>query len=395
MDLLPRSEAAGRVGKLQSCMQDAALDAVFVMQNADLFYFSGTIQTGLFCVPASGEPLFLVQKSLARARNESPWERLVPISGLSRIPDVLSGEGLGHLQRVGLELDVLPAGHFLSLQDLLPGTRFVDASETIRTLRMIKSAYEVEQVRQAARILHLGFQEMSGWITPDVTELEIAARLEGFLRLQGHQGMIRMRAFNNEIAYGVVAGGPSASYPVFFPGPVGFVGLYPAIPNGAGLRRLAPGEPLMVDIVGGYGGYIADQTRTFAIGSLPDDMSRAHGFALELLSEVEAMLKPGVPCKRIYRRTLDSVKDSPYAPGFMGAGENQVRFIGHGVGLELDELPVLAAGFETLLAEGMIIAVEPKIFFPERGGVGVENTYLITATGFENLTPFPEKITFL
>ena len=76
----------------------------------------------------------------------------------------------------------------------------------------------------------------------------------------------------------------------------------------------------------------------------------------------------------------------------MGVGDSQVRFVGHGVGLELDELPVLASSFDMPLEPGMTIAVEPKIFFPERGGVGIENTYLITDTGFENLTPFKEEI---
>jgi Xaa-Pro aminopeptidase len=76
----------------------------------------------------------------------------------------------------------------------------------------------------------------------------------------------------------------------------------------------------------------------------------------------------------------------------MGIGDSQVRFVGHGVGLELDELPVLATGFDIPLEPGMTIAIEPKFFFPERGGVGIENTYLVTETGFENLTVFPEEI---
>jgi Xaa-Pro aminopeptidase len=173
---------------------------------------------------------------------------------------------------------------------------------------------------------------------------------------------------------------------------VGFAGLYPAIPNGASRRKIAPGEPLMVDIVGGFGGYIADETRTFALGELPRDMRDGHDFTLMLLREMESMLKPGVPSKRLYRHVFELAKESRHSTTFMGAGENQVRFVGHGVGLELDDLPVLAAGFDVPLQEGMTIAIEPKIFFPERGGVGVENTYLITANGFENLTPSPEEL---
>ncbi len=353
MERVPRSEVEGRLRRIQAWMQATSVDAVLILQNADLFYFSGTVQVGLLCLPASGDPLYLVQKSLSRARMESPWERLVPINSLKQAPDLLEGEGLGRLGRVGLELDVLPASYYLRFRSLLPKVDLVDAS---------------------------------------VSEIELHARLEGFLRLQGHQGLTRMRGFNNEIAYGTLSSGPSACYPTLFPGPVGFVGLYPGIPNGGGRRQLAEGDPLMADIVGGRGGYIADKARTFVIGEVARDMREAHEFVLRMMREIEAMLRPRVACAEIYRFSLARVKDSPYAANYMGVGDSQVRFVGHGVGLELDELPVLASSFDMPLEPGMTIAVEPKIFFPERGGVGIENTYLITDTGFENLTPFKEEI---
>lgn len=392
MDLLPKPEVANRLNRMQLWMREAAVDAVFILQNADQYYFSGTVQIGLLCLPAAGDPVYLVQKSLTRARAESPWERILPMTSLQKAPDLLASEGLRKLRRIGLEMDVLPAGYYLRFQDLFPGTEFPDAGAAIRRTRMIKSQYEVEQIRKAASMLQKAFKEIPTWAQPGLTELEISARLEGFLRLQGHQGITRMRGFNYEIAYGAVSSGPTACYPTCFPGPVGFIGLYPAIPGGGSLRRLEPGDPLMVDVCGGSGGYIADKTRTFAVGDLAKEMREAHAFIRKLNSEIEAMLKPGVPCSSVYRYALDRVKDSPYAATFMGVGDSQVRFVGHGVGLELDELPVLASGFDDPLEPGMSIAIEPKIFFPERGGVGIENTYLITDRGFEKLTPFEEDI---
>jgi Xaa-Pro aminopeptidase len=148
----------------------------------------------------------------------------------------------------------------------------------------------------------------------------------------------------------------------------------------------------MADIVGGYGGYIADKTRIFVLGEPEREMADAHRFVLDLNREIESMLKPGILCSSIYQRALERVKDSPYASGFMGAADSQVRFVGHGVGLELDELPVLAGGFDIPLEPGMTIAIEPKLIFPERGGVGIENTYRVTESGFEKLTIFPEEI---
>jgi len=392
MELVPESEVMNRRDRLQSWMTGSDVDAVFIFQNADIFYFSGTLQTGLLCLPAQGEAVFLVLKSLARARMESPLKRLVALPGMRRAPELLAGEGLGRVRRVGLELDVLPVNHFERLKHVFAGVEFVDASEAVRNLRMVKSPYEVEQVRRAAAQLNEAFTEIPGWLRAGISELEVAARLEGRLRELGHQGLTRMRGFNNEMGYGTVSIGPSASHPSCFPGPVGFVGLYPGMPSGAGDRRLAPGDTVMVDIVGGYGGYIADKTRTFALGEVAPDMAAAHSFALELLAEIEQLLKPGTRCDSIYQHAIDRIKHSPFAENFMGLGAERVRFVGHGVGLELDDLPVLASGVGTELQPGMTIAVEPKLFFPGRGGVGIEDTYAITESGFEKLTLSPSHI---
>jgi Xaa-Pro aminopeptidase len=391
MELLPKAEASKRVQSLQRWIQENEADAVFVLQNPDLYYFAGTVQTGLLSIPAAGEPLYLVQKSASRAKMESPWEQILSIGNMKQAPEMLATEGPA-LHRVGLELDVLPANHYFRLEKLFPAVEFIDASMAIRKIRMIKSAHEVCQMRQAALMLKRAFSALPGWVRPGVTELEIIARLEGFLRLQGHQGLIRMRGFNLEIGYGTLSAGPSASYPTYFPGPVGFAGLYPAVPNAGSKHRLGEGQSLMADVCGGYGGYLVDKTRIVAVGELPAEMVKAHRFVLELMAEVETMLKPSIPCSDIGRHVFARVDDSPYASSFMGLGDSQVRFIGHGVGLELDEVPVITEKSDEPLQAGMTIAIEPKIFFKDHGGVGIENTYLITEEGFENLTPFPEEI---
>lgn len=392
MELLPKSEAECRARRFQAWMQSAGVDICIVVQNADLYYFSGTVQVGLLCLPAAGDPLFLVQKSAARARAESPLERILPLGGLKKAPGILAAEGFGAPRRIGLELDVLPVSFFERIRELFPAAEFTDASEAVRRLRMIKSDFEIDQIRKAAAQLRLAFARVPEWLRPGATELEVLSRVEGYLREVGHQGLTRMRGFNYEIAYGTISGGPNACHPTFFPGPVGFTGLYAAVPNGGSRRRFERGETVVADIVGGHAGYIADKTRIFSIGPAADEMHRAQDFVLELLREVEGMLAPGIPCERIWQHASHRIEESPYAPGFMGVGDSQVRFVGHGVGLELDELPVLADRFDLPLAPGMTIAVEPKIFFAGRGGVGVENTYAITETGCEKLTLFEERI---
>ena len=394
MNLLPRSEAQSRVRQIQRFMQESATDAVFVFQNADLFYFSGTIQSGLLYIPSDGDPIYLVNKSLTRARQESAWDRILPLRKLEEAPGLLQTEGARTLRKIGLEMDVLPASYYLRLVQMFPAAEFLDFSKGIRTVRMVKSAYEIEQVKNAARMLMQAWQQLPAWLRPGATELEVLAQMEQFLRLQGHQGIQRTRGFNYEIGYGAFSTGANACFPTSFPGSTGFAGLYPAISNTGSERRLARGEPLLVDISGGYGGYLADAARTYVIGDLAADMREAHELILELNREIESLLKPGVECRSICEYAFGRVDQSPYAANFMGAGDNHMRFVGHGVGLELDEWPVLAPGSNAKLEAGMTLAIEPKIFFPERGGVGIENMYLITDTGFEKLTPFREDIIY-
>jgi Xaa-Pro dipeptidase len=394
MNVLPRSEAEKRVRHLQQWMQQSSVDAVFVLQNVDLYYFSGTIQSGLLCIAPDGDPLYLVKKSWTRAKEECAWDRLVRLSRLEEVAGILAAEGLKPPQRIGLELDVLPAAYYFKIAQQFPGVDFVDASGPIRAIRMIKSPYEIGQIRSACQMLLRAWEQLPGWIRPGVTELAVLAQMEQFLRIQGHQGILRTRGFNYEIGYGAFAAGANACMPTSFPGATGFVGLYPAISNAGSQRRLAPGEPLIIDICGAYGGYLADATRTFVIGNLASDMREAHEWVLELNAEIESMLKPGAECSQICDYAFERAGRSPYAESFMGVGDNRMRYIGHGIGLELDEVPVLASRSSARLEAGMTLAVEPKIFFPGRGGVGIENMYRIIETGCEKLTPFREDIIY-
>jgi Xaa-Pro aminopeptidase len=392
MKSFPPGEAEYRLQRLQMWMQGAGVDAVLVLQNADLFYFAGTIQRGLLCLPSLGKPVYLVNKSLSRAKSEAAWDAIVPMSRLEDACGILEAEGIRRLRRVGLELDVLPAAYYFKLARAFPDAVMVDASPAIRKIRMVKSPHEVAQIKKAARMIQDAWTQLPAWIRPGITELEVLAEMERYLRIQGHQGIQRTRGFNYEVGYGAFSAGANACFPTSFPGSTGFRGLYPAISNTGSDRRLAPGEPLLVDISGGYGGYLADAARTFVLGALARDLLQAHELTLALNREIESMLQPGTECRKICERIFEKAEASGCPGFFMGAEDNHLRYVGHGVGLELDELPVMAPGSDTRLEQGMILAIEPKIFFPNRGGVGIENMYLITETGFEKLTPYREDV---
>lgn len=388
MQHTPRHELETRVGNVQAKIRSRNLDGAFILQKADLFYLTGTVQNAVFYVPADGEPVLAVRRSLNRARSESAWSEVVPVAGLGGIPDVLNQRGYGLPGRVGLELDVLPAQLYLRFREILPDAEIHDVSPILREVRMVKSSYEIERVERAAEQLRQVFAEIPEMIREDCPrEIDLAARIEGALRRRRHQGLVRVRRFGMEMYYGAVSAGASASYPTDFDGPDGVEGLYAGLPQSGGERLLRRGEPIMVDLCGGYDGYIADKTRIFVAGGLRDEeMLRAHHFALQIQAEVQTRMRPGARTGRIYQAIEEIVRESPFHGNFMGYGDNRARFVGHGVGLELDELPVLSAKSDVVLREGMVVAVEPKFFFGDRGGVGVENTWVITKDGCRNLT---------
>jgi Xaa-Pro aminopeptidase len=191
----------------------------------------------------------------------------------------------------------------------------------------------------------------------------------------------------------VVVSGASAMYPTSFDGPVGAEGPWPAAPSGAGWKRLAAGETVMLDVVSSFNGYHADTARTFFIGGdVPERVGQAHEACRKILDRVLELLRPGAICSDVYRHARSFVEERGEPEGFMGHGENRVRFLGHGVGLELDELPVLADKLDLELRPGMVLAVEPKAFLPGVGPVGVEDTVAVTADGCARLCDVTEEL---
>ena len=395
MEYTPHRECAARISALQTRIVEAGLAGALIFQPVDMFYLAGTIQNGVLSIPASGPPLLAVQKNLDRAETESPLETIVPLGRFGDLPVLVESEDGGPPGPLGLELDVLPAATYLKLRKLFPGVEWVDVSPAIREVRAVKSAYEVERMRRAAERHAEVFGEIGSLIEPGMSELALSARIEEAMRRRGHQGVIRMRNWRMELFYGPVVSGPSAVYPSYFDGPVGAEGLYPAVPQGGGRRTLRPGEPILIDLVFGYGGYLVDKARTFVIGEAGPEVTEAIAFTRTVQDEIVRRLVPGALCREIYRDVAASVETSRFAPYLMGHGRNRVGFFGHGVGLELDELPVIAPRGRAALVPGMTVAVEPKVFIPDLGGIGVENTFLIREGGAEKITEYPDDLIVL
>jgi len=389
----PKAEIESRIAGLQCILARSGVEGALILQRVDLFYFTGTIQQGSLYVPAFGEPLLMVNKVMARARAESPIERIVPLGSPKSIPNQLKQSGLGLPRRIGLELDVLPANLYFSYRDIFNGAETVDISTDIRLLRAVKSAYEIELIREAAAYSDRVAACVPEFLREGMTEIDLAGRLEAEARRMGHQGIVRMRMWGSELFYGHLLSGPSGAVPSYLASPTGGSGVSPAVAQSAGFRPIKRHEPVLVDYVFAYRGYISDHARIFAIGKLPDDLIKAHAAMLELQARLRLEAKPGIFSGSIYDIALGYAQMHGLGDHFMGVGRERIRFVGHGVGLELDEFPFLNAGQTMKLQENMVIALEPKLVFPGRGVVGIENTHLVTKTGLEQLGQYPGEIT--
>ncbi|RQW88228.1 MAG: aminopeptidase P family protein [Geobacter sp.] len=394
--ITPREELEGRCCALQALMTAEGLDAVIVVQNADLFYFTGTIQSGCLYVPAEGKPVYLVRRDAGRARSESTLSEIVPFSSMREVPGIVAGYSLPEPKRIGMEFDVLPVSFFERYRKVFPSALFQDVTPLIRRVRMKKSAYELASMRNAARQVDKVYQQACKVIHEGMTDLDLAAELEYVARKEGHLGHIRMRVFNGEMIFGHTFSGVDGALPAYTDTPLGGAGLHPSFGQGCGRKRINPGEPIVVDFAGSCDGYLVDQTRVFALGSLDEKLLAGHGDMLAVQECMRQMALPGVAWGDIYEACLALAVAQGHADNFMGHRGSQVSFIGHGVGIEIDEYPFLARGFSDMdLEVGMVFAFEPKLVFPQAGAVGIENTFHLSENGLEQLTFSPESIVIL
>jgi Xaa-Pro dipeptidase len=385
-----RSEIKNRLKRLQKMLREQDLDGAIFVQKVDVYYLSATDQAAHLWVPVQGPPLLMVRKSIDRARSDAVIDAIVRISGFSDLPRFIEQSEGNIPKRIGLEMDVLPVNQYRIYQGLFPQAEMIDISPIIRTLRMVKSLYEISCVTGAAEMGDQMFRQVPSILREAETETGLAYRLEAFYRSQGHPGIVRTRAFNMECVYGQVLAGKSAAVPSASPGPTGGTGLGAYYSQGAGNGRILPHEPVLVDYASSVEGYISDQARIFSIGELPEKFLRAHEVMREVQEAVAESARPGSRAGDLYALALEVVRARELEKGFMGYPQ-PVPFVAHGIGLELDEWPIIGRGSRTILQEGMIFALEPKIVFPGEGVAGLENVFVVTSHGLKKLTQFPDS----
>lgn len=390
--LVSVDEISFRLGRLQQRLLAQALDGALILDQVNMYYYTGTMQQGVLFVPAAGEPVFLVRRSLERAQLETPLAQVLPLPGLSRLRETLADLGLASA-RLGIAEISLPVATYKTLVKVFVGAAFIDISGLLGMVRAVKSDYEIDCIRNAGRLHAQVYEAIPAMIREGMSEWELGAAIQNQSMALGSTGITRFNASGMEMFLGIVSFGESGNHPTASIGPGGQTGLSPAFPLVGGRRRLKRGEPIFIDTGFGYAGYFTDKTRVFSLGALPAAAVEAHQRCLEIQEAVRCRLVPGAIPAQIYAEIMENlVNTRDFAQHFMGFGSNQVPFLGHGIGLAIDEFPVIAARVDVPLEENMVIAVEPKKGLAGIGLVGVENTFRVTATGGEKLTPGTDEI---
>ncbi len=384
---VPKSETTQRIARLQHRLADEGLDGALIQYPIDIYYFSGTRQNGMLWIPASGEPMLLVRKSFLRAVRESHIADTRPFPSSRELPALFSQQA----KRIGLTFDVLPLQYHAYYTSVLQGKEFVDISLINRELRAVKSLWEQERLRENGRRLAEVFAQIPSFFVPGMREIDFAAELEYRLRKADSEGNVRTRSFGMDMV-GLTTSGVQAAVSGSFDGPATGAGISAACPFGPSMAVIEPNTPILIDYAGIWNGYVVDITRIFVHGELETELCRAFSVACDIEAWLAEHLRPGVVCEELYLHSLGMARAAGLEDHFMGYPGEQARFVGHGVGLELDEFPVLAKGFRSTLQVGQALALEPKFIFPGKGVVGIENTWLVMPHGGEKLTTLADEV---
>jgi Xaa-Pro dipeptidase len=350
------------------------------------YYFTGTMQDGVLLVPRDGDAVFCVRRSFERAGAESLFPNLRPMKSFrDALPFVPAAAGR---QVIHLEAELVPLALVQRFRKHFTCNEVASLDASAARVRTVKSPYELAIMERCGAMHRRILEErVPAMLREGMNEAEFACDLYSLLVREGHQGTVRFGMFNVDIAVAQLGFGENSLYPTSFDGPGGCVGISPAAPVlGSRERKLRKGDLVFVDVGCAMDGYHTDKTMVYMFGQpLPDEVMAIHRRCVELEHRLASRLKPGAVPSEIHARTMESL-EAEFLKNFMGFGNRRANFLGHGVGLQIDEPPVLAEGFDEPLAANMVLAIEPKKGVPGVGMVGGENTYVVTPEGGRSLT---------
>jgi Xaa-Pro aminopeptidase len=375
-----------RWDSVQKLLAEAGCDACLVATGVNIYYLTGKVFSGFLYLPAEGNPIYFIRRPLG-------WngEHIVSIRKPEEIPGLLKDRDIPLPETLFTEEDQIACSEVVRLKKAFNPARTGNASPILRQARMIKTPWEIEQFRISAAKHAEAYREILPVFRKGMTDIEFQIEIERIMRKHGSLGIFRVYGRDMDIFMGSVLTGDNAAQPSPFDFALGGAGLHPTIPIGASGETIREGTTVMVDMAGNFTAYLSDMTRVFSFGKLPPEAYRAHRLSMDMHNRLMENVKPGTSCTEIFDRSIRMAEKEGFAACFMGITQ-QAKFVGHGVGLEINEPPVLMGHSKDYLLPGMVFAYEPKFVLPGIGAVGNEDTYLVTDSGIEKLTVFEEDI---
>ena len=384
---VPVSELKSRMTRFKQkmCSDYPDWQIAVIFSKINQYYFTGTMQDGMLLIPREEEPVYWVRRSYERAVTESLFNNIKP---MDTYRDAAAGIILPFPDTVYIETEVVTFSILQRFQKYFPYKQIKPLDMQISAVRAVKSSYELSLTEHCGKIHSKVLEDLvPGLLKEGMSEAELAVKIYDVMISEGHQGTVRFGMFDTEIGIGHICFGESSIYPTYFNGPGGHFGISQAAPLlGSRDNKLKYGDLVFVDVGCGYEGYQTDKTMTYMFGkSLPGEVIAAHNKCRDIQYEIAGRLKPGEIPANIYNDIMNGL-DADFLNNFMGYKERKVKFLGHGVGLLMDELPVIADKFIEPVQENMVFALEPKKGIKGVGMVGVENTFKVTALGGVCLT---------
>ena len=382
---VPLNELNMRMSRLRKEMDRTQPDweIVAIFSKINLYYFTGTMQEGMLLIPREDDATLWIRRSFDRAMDESLFPRIRHMESYRDAAGTIKLPETCHI-----EAEIIPVAYLQRFQKYFPFKNIKSADQQINKIRSIKSSYELDLMEESGAKHRYVLEEcVPRILIKGMSEVDFVTELYSVMVKEGHHGVVRFAMFETDLGIGQIGFGESSIYPTFFNGPGGNRGISPAVPIiGRRDRKLEKGDLVFADAAFGVDGYHTDKTMTYMFGRpLPESAISKHKKCLEIQNKMAGMLKPGNIPAEIYRNIMGGL-DSEFAENFMGYKNRNVKFLGHGIGLHVDERPVIAEGFNEPLELGMAIALEPKIGIEGIGMVGIENTFLVTEKGGRCIT---------
>ena len=366
-------------------LKSQGIDAILVSENANLYYTSGRVFCGFTYITADGSVTYFVRRPVGLSGDNVRYIRK-PEQIAEMLPAMPA--------TIALELDTTPYSTVERLRKIFGDAQVANGSDVLRRCRAVKTPYEIARLNESGVHHTMAYSRIPRIYRGGMTDVELQVEIERVLRNEGCLGQFRIAGGSMELFMGNLLTGDNADNPSPYDFAMGGAGLDLSLPVGCNGSAISPGHTVMVDMCGNFTGYMTDMTRVFYVGRLDETAAKAHQLSIDIHHRLAKEFHAGCEAKRMYEVAMEMVTAAGMDDYFMGHTQ-KAGFIGHGVGIEVNELPVLAPRSRDVLEEGNVIAIEPKFVIPHVGAVGIENTYVVRNDRLECITNAPEEITEL